>query len=63
VTLAPAYVSVLADRFGLVWRRVTDPETMRQVCVYRPESRSVPPAAEAFAEFLLARLPGYAGSP
>jgi DNA-binding transcriptional LysR family regulator len=56
VTLAPAYVAVLAERFGLVSRRVTDPETIRQVCVYRSTTRSIPPAAEAFGEFLLQRL-------
>ena len=53
VTLAPAYVGVLAHKLGLVMRRVTQPEAIRQVCVYRPTGRSMPPAAEAFAEFLV----------
>lgn len=53
VTLAPAYVGVLAEKLGLVMRRVTQPEAIRQVCVYRPTVRSMPPAAEAFAEFLV----------
>ncbi|MCJ0765197.1 LysR family transcriptional regulator [Variovorax terrae] len=53
VTLAPAYVGVLAERLGLVMRRVTKPETIRQVCVYRPTARAMPPAAEAFTEFLV----------
>lgn len=53
VTLAPAYVGVLAKQLGLVMRRVTRPEAIRQVCVYRPTARSMPPAAEAFAEFLV----------
>lgn len=57
VTLAPAYVGALADRLGLVHRRVTDPETIRQVCIYRPGVRSVPPAAEAFVDFLRDWLP------
>lgn len=55
-TLAPAYVGVLARKFDLVMRRVTQPETIRQICVYRPTNRSIPPAAEAFSEFLVGRL-------
>jgi DNA-binding transcriptional LysR family regulator len=42
----------MASGMGLVMRRVTEPETIRQVCIYRPAVRSLPPAAEAFAEFL-----------
>ena len=56
VTLAPAYVGVLAEKFGLVMRRVTEPETVRQVCVYRSAVRPIPPAAEAFADFIVERL-------
>jgi DNA-binding transcriptional LysR family regulator len=52
VTLAPAYVGVLASRMGLVARRVVDPEAIRQVSIYRPTLRALPPAAEAFADFL-----------
>ncbi|MEO9230029.1 MAG: LysR family transcriptional regulator [Devosia sp.] len=52
-TLTPAYVSVLACHFGLVMRRVVDPETVRHVCIYRSTLRAVSPAAEGFAEFLL----------
>ncbi len=52
-TLAPAYVGVAARPLGLVSRRVTRPEAIRQVCVYQSSARSVPPAAQAFAEFLL----------
>lgn len=55
-TLAPAYVGVLARHFGLVMRRVVEPETIRHVCVYRPVARAVSPAAEGFAEFLLGWL-------
>ena len=57
-TLAPAYVGVVAQPLGLVMRRVTGPEVIRQVCVYRSTVRAVPPAAEAFADFLLQRLRG-----
>lgn len=57
VTLAPAYVGIVAKPLGLVMRRVVDPETIRQVCVYRPTNRAMPPAAEAFADFLAGRLP------
>jgi DNA-binding transcriptional LysR family regulator len=56
VTLAPAYVGVLAFKLGLVMRRVVDPETVRQICIYRPITRAIPPAAEAFAEFLASWL-------
>lgn len=51
-TLAPAYVGVMADLFGLKMRRVVDPETVRKVCLYRPAARAASPAAVGFAEFL-----------
>jgi len=51
-TLAPHYVSVMALPLGLVMRRVRGPEVIRQVCIYHSAVRSVPPAAQAFAEFL-----------
>jgi DNA-binding transcriptional LysR family regulator len=51
-TLTPAYVGVIARPLGLAMRRVTAPEAIRHVCLYRPALRSFPPAAEAFAEFL-----------
>ncbi len=60
VTLAPAYVGVLAHKFGLVMRRVVDPETVRSVCLYKPTARSLSPAAEGFAEHLTRWLPGWA---
>ncbi len=52
-TLAPAYVEVLARHFGLVQRRIVEPEVIRQVCVYRPLARAISPAAQGFSEFLL----------
>ncbi|WP_257168063.1 LysR family transcriptional regulator [Bradyrhizobium sp. SRS-191] len=52
-TPAPAYVGVLARPLGLTMRRITKPETVREVCLYRPARRSIPPAAEAFGEFLI----------
>jgi DNA-binding transcriptional LysR family regulator len=52
VTLAPAYVGVLARSLGLTMRRVVDPESVRKVCLYTPVSRTTSPAAEGFAEFL-----------
>lgn len=51
-TLSPAYVSVWAERFGLVMRRVVGPEVMRQVCLYQPTLRSVSPVAQGFAKFI-----------
>jgi DNA-binding transcriptional LysR family regulator len=61
-TLAPAYVGVLARTLGLQMRRVVHPETVRKVCLYRPLSRSVPPAGESFAEHLTDWLPRWAAS-
>lgn len=52
-TLSPAYVSIAARERGLIMRRVKEPEIIRQVCLYRPTLRSIPPAAEAFGEFLV----------
>lgn len=52
-TPAPAYVGVVARPLGLTMRRITKPETVREVCLYRPSRRSIPPAAEAFAEFVI----------
>lgn len=52
VTLAPAYVAVLAQPAGLVMKRVVQPESVRKVCLYAPAGRSLSPAAEGFAEFL-----------
>src|SRR5262249_22731373 len=62
-TLAPAYVGVLAARFGLVMRRVTDPETVRTVCLYASTARSPSPAAEGFAQHLAEWLPRWPGKP
>ena len=33
-------------------RRVVEPETVRKVCLYRPPTRTLSPAAEGFAEHL-----------
>lgn len=52
-TLSPAYVGVAARPFGLTMRHVFEPETIRHVSLYRPSLRSIPPAAEAFGEFLV----------
>lgn len=56
-TLAPAYVGVMAERFGLVLRRVIDPEAVRKVCLYRPIARAGSPAVDGFAEHLAQWLP------
>jgi hypothetical protein len=39
-------------------RRIVTPEVMRHVCLYRPTQRITSPAAEGFAEHLIAWLPG-----
>lgn len=59
-TLAPAYIGVVARPFGLVMRRVVDPETVRTVCLYRPTARAASPATEGFAEHLTDWLPQWA---
>jgi DNA-binding transcriptional LysR family regulator len=59
-TLAPAYVEVIANNFGLVMRRVLEPETVRQVCIYRPTARNMSPAVEGFAEYLAHWLKAWA---
>lgn len=55
-TLSPAYVEALAKPLGLVQRSITDPEVMRQVCLYRATRRASAPAAEGFAEYLAAHF-------
>lgn len=51
VTLAPAYVGVLARSFGLTMRRVVAPESVRKVCLYLPAARTASPATLGFADF------------
>ncbi|MFM0467966.1 MULTISPECIES: LysR family transcriptional regulator [Paraburkholderia] len=53
VTLAPAYVAPLALTFGLIMKRIVEPETIREVCVYRSTERALSPPAAGFADFLL----------
>lgn len=60
VTLAPAYVSVLAKPLGLVMKRVVEPESVRKVCLYAPAVRVSSPAADGFAEFLSAWMRDWA---
>ena len=62
-TLSPAYVGVWAEqRWGLVMRRVVEPEVMRHVCLYKPTQRTTSPAAEGFAEAVHAALHGGPGA-
>ncbi len=60
-TLAPAYVGVLAPMFQLEMRRVTDPETVRKVCLYTSLARSLSPAAQGFADYLAEWFQGWPG--
>ncbi|HZZ13081.1 MAG TPA: LysR family transcriptional regulator [Paraburkholderia sp.] len=53
VTLAPAYVAPLARTFGLVMKRIVEPETIREVCVYRSTERALSPSADGFADFIV----------
>jgi len=52
VTLCPAYVGVLAQSFGLVMKRVEEPEIIREMSMYVPRDRTLTPATTAFVEFL-----------
>lgn len=52
VTLAPAYVSVIAKMMGLVMKRVEDPELIREFSLYVSTRRSPTPAIESFLGFL-----------
>ncbi|WP_081069674.1 LysR family transcriptional regulator [Burkholderia stagnalis] len=56
VTLTPDYVKPLARTFGLTMRRVIEPETIREVCIYRPVTRALSPSAAGFAQFLVEHL-------
>lgn len=60
--VSPAYVGVLAERLGLVMRRITAPETVRQVCLYR-STRRASPAAEGVAEHLAGWLQSQVSRP
>ena len=61
VTLAPAYVGVLARPAGLVMRRVVQPESVRKVCLYSPTARGLSPAAAGFADFLVPWIQRWSG--
>jgi DNA-binding transcriptional LysR family regulator len=61
-TLAPAYVEALARHFGLVMRRVLEPETIRTVCLYRSSLRSLSPAAEGFSAYLAPWMTRWGGT-
>ena len=58
LTLAPAYVGLLANKLGLVMRRIVDPEVVRHVCLYYSTSRAASPAAQGFLEHLVTWLEG-----
>lgn len=62
VTLAPAYVGVLARPAGLIMKRVVQPESVRKVCLYTPSTRALSPAAEGFATFLAAWITHWSAS-
>ncbi len=55
-TLSPAYVHDLAKAFGLVMRRVTEPEIIRFMSLYVPARRPLRSAAAEFRDFLDSRL-------
>lgn len=58
-TVSPAYVSALATSFGLVMRRILEPEIVRHASLYLPAQRVPSPAASGFAEFLIAWVPQF----
>lgn len=52
VTLSPMYVSVVAERLGLVMKQVEAPRIEREFCLYLPRRRAPTPAIVSFSEFL-----------
>lgn len=58
-TVSPAYVGTVARSFGLVMRRLLEPEVVRHVSLYLPTQRAVSPAASGFVEFLVAWVPQF----
>lgn len=56
VTLSPMYVSVVANRLGLVMKHVDAPRIEREFCLYLPRRRSLTPAILDFSEFLAGHL-------
>ncbi|RQR23741.1 LysR family transcriptional regulator [Burkholderia sp. Bp9142] len=58
LTLAPAYVGLLARPLGLVMRPIVKPDVMRQVCLYCASTRAMSPAAEGFRDHLIGWLKG-----
>ncbi|MTV35999.1 LysR family transcriptional regulator [Duganella radicis] len=51
-TLSPAYVSLWAERFGLIMRHIEEPRVTRQVCLYLPTHRTISAAARGFASYI-----------
>lgn len=51
-TLAPAYVGAIANTYGLIAKRIREPEILRKVCLYYSSVREPSPAASGFADFL-----------
>jgi DNA-binding transcriptional LysR family regulator len=53
VTLSPAYVRLMAKSFGLVSRKLIEPEVNRAISLFTPAGRAASPAAQGVAEFLI----------
>ena len=58
ITFSPRYVAPFAFALGVVERRLIEPEIKRQLSLYRPATRALSKAAEAYASYLLDRLSG-----
>jgi DNA-binding transcriptional LysR family regulator len=56
VTTGPAYADVMARLYGLKMLRITEPEVVRQVCLYRPAKTVMSSTAEAFRSFAIAYI-------
>lgn len=56
VTLSPMYVGIMAKEFGLVMKRVDEPQIEREMSLYVPGQRSMTPAAAALVDFLRSHL-------
>ena len=62
ISLAPDYVAPLAHAFGLVSRRLHEPEIVRRLSVYSLANRSETEAHTAFRDWLAAQLSSLAAS-
>jgi len=55
--IVPGYATALTDRGRIRWKRLERPVVEREVTMVRRVGPSLSPAAQALAEFIVARVP------